>query len=88
MPTVAHIVSAERLTVANELLARGIEEKLFTHAVYALARGGTRIALKAFGEAKENTVFDLASLTKPMATATCLMQLSNRAKIIRYFTFG
>lgn len=81
MPTVAHIVSAERLTVANELLARGIEEKLFTHAVYALARGGTRIALKAFGEAKENTVFDLASLTKPMATATCLMQLVEQGKL-------
>ncbi|MDQ2799545.1 MAG: beta-lactamase family protein [Armatimonadota bacterium] len=74
-------VSPERLSRAEELLASGLTDKLYTHAVYALARGGMTIARKAFGEAVEDTIFDLASLTKPMATATCLLQLIEQGRL-------
>ena len=68
-------VSPERLARADALLAGGVTDELYTHAAYGLALGGATVAVKAFGAATADTVFDLASLTKPMATATCLMQL-------------
>ena len=68
-------VSPERIARADALLASGIADAVYTHAVYALSRGGVTVALKAFGQATVGTRFDLASLTKPMATATCLLQL-------------
>ena len=74
-------VSPERLARAEELLTSGIADKLYTHAVYALAREGQIISLKAFGEATTDTLFDLASLTKPIATATCLLQLVEEGRL-------
>ena len=74
-------VSPERLARADAVLASGITDALYTHAVYALARGGTPVAVKAFGQATAPTRFDLASLTKPMATATCLMQLVEQGRL-------
>ena len=75
------LLSPERLARADALLAGGVADKLYTHAVYALALRGERLAVKAFGEATPATVFDLASLTKPVATATCLMQLVEDGKL-------
>lgn len=62
-------------TRGDELLQSGLVDGLFTHAVYGLMRGGDRLALKAFGQANADTVFDLASLTKPLATATLIMRM-------------
>ncbi len=42
---------------------------------------GRRSRVKAFGAATPETLFDLASLTKPMATATCLMQLVEQGRL-------
>ncbi len=64
----------DRLDRANALLQSGLADGLFTHAVYSLMRGGERLALKALGQAETQTVFDLASLTKPLATATLILQ--------------
>lgn len=77
----AHAVSTERLARADALLVSGITDTLYTHAVYALARGGETVALRAFGQAQAETRFDLASLTKPMATATCLLQLAEEGRL-------
>jgi len=66
---------------ADRLLARGVEDGLYTHAACALARGGQVVWEQAFGAAALDTVFDLASLTKPMATATCLMQQVERGRL-------
>ena len=74
-------VSPERLARAEALLAGGVAEKLYTHAVYALARGGVTVALKAFGAATTDTRFDFASLTKPMAAATCMMHLVEQGRL-------
>ena len=73
--------SPERLAAAEALLAQGITEGLYTHAVYALARGGQVVGRRAFGEARADTVFDLASLTKPMAAATLCLQLAEQGRL-------
>jgi len=65
----------------DELLQSGLADGLFTHAVYGLMRGGERLALKAFGQAATDTVFDLASLTKPLATVTLVMQLVEQGRL-------
>ncbi len=77
----APIVSPERLARADDVLASGLADALYAHAVYALARGGETVALRAFGQAAAGTRFDLASLTKPMATATCLLQLVEQGRL-------
>ena len=77
----APTVSPERLAHADTVLASGLADGLYTHAVSALARGGETAALQAFGQATPQTRFDLASLTKPMATATCLLQLVERGRL-------
>ncbi len=69
------------LTRGDELLQLGLADGLFTHAVYGLVRGGERLALKAFGQASAETVFDLASLTKPLATATLMMQCAEQGRL-------
>ena len=74
-------VSPERLADAEALLARGVAEGLYTHAVYALARGGQVLGRRAFGAATPDTLFDLASLTKPMATATLCLQLAEQGRL-------
>lgn len=69
------------LTRGDALLQSGLADGLFTHAVYALMRGGERVALKAFGQASADTVFDLASLTKPLATATLILQSVEQGRL-------
>ena len=77
----ASTVSPERLARAEAVLTSGLADALYTHAVYALARGGETVALQAFGQATAQTQFDLASLTKPVATATCLLQLVEEGRL-------
>ena len=66
------------------LIQRGISEKVFPGAVAYIAEGGVVLYHKAFGnrmcipEIKPmrcDTIFDLASLTKPIVTATLIMRL-------------
>ena len=74
-------VSAERLGAAEALLAGGVTDGLYTHAAYVVARGGQVAGRRAFGEATPETVFDLASLTKPMATATLCLQGAEQGRL-------
>jgi len=73
-------LSAERLAIADDLLTGGLADGLLTHAACALARGG-HTATGTFGAATVDTAFDLASLTKPMATATAVLQLVERGRL-------
>ena len=85
------LIIPERLVRADALLQAGLDEGLFTHAVYGLRQGGEMLAQKAFGAATLGSVFDLASLTKPLATATLIMQgveqgrLHLRQSVSRFF---
>jgi CubicO group peptidase (beta-lactamase class C family) len=69
---------------ARDLLRAGIAEGVFPGAVAAVWRGRERVALTAAGDAvvgprrvpmRPSTIFDLASLTKPLATAASILHL-------------
>ena len=68
-------IPLQHISRAAEILTSGITDQLYTHAAYALMRHGALLASGTYGAAIGETVFDLASLTKPLATATCLLQL-------------
>ena len=72
------------------IVAEGIAEKKMPGCVVCVGRRGRIVLLKAYGNkrvlpAEEpmsvDTVFDLASLTKPIATATSVMLLVERGKL-------
>ncbi|MGQ0549230.1 MAG: serine hydrolase domain-containing protein [Armatimonadota bacterium] len=71
-------------------VADGISRGVFPGAVVAVARGRQRLVLDAFGHAqvtprrvvmRADTIFDLASLTKPVATTTAILRLWEQGKI-------
>lgn len=82
---VLHKLSAIE-TVVNEEIAKGS----FPGAVICAGRKGKIFYLRAYGNeviepfteaANENTMFDMASVTKPVSTATSVMILMDRGKI-------
>ncbi|HLG13923.1 MAG TPA: exo-beta-N-acetylmuramidase NamZ domain-containing protein [Blastocatellia bacterium] len=83
-------ISSARLARIDEAVLASIERKETPGAVVLVARKGRIVYRKAFGNrailpAAEpmtlDTIFDLASLTKVVATATSLMILVERGKI-------
>lgn len=52
-----------------------ISEGVFPAADLIVARGGEIVHQACYGAARKNTCFDIASLTKPVATATLAMRL-------------
>ncbi len=84
----------------GELALQGIQEQKMPGCVICIGRHGKIAYLQAFGNKRiepqqqpmtSNTVFDLASLTKPVATASCIMKLVDDgrlrlgAKVVDYF---
>jgi len=73
----------------NDLMQQGLREKVFPGAVLLAGCGDDRLFLKAYGRADlfadrpmtVETVFDLASLTKPLATALAVALLVDRGRI-------
>ena len=68
----------------DELIQRGITKKIFPGAVAYIAEHGAMPYCEAFGNRmctpeikpmRRDTIFDLASLTKPIVTATLIMRL-------------
>jgi CubicO group peptidase (beta-lactamase class C family) len=79
------LYSEIRVTViraTDRLLAGAVESGLFSKASYAIARRGELAARRDFGHAGEQSVYDLASLTKPLATAIAILQLAERGHLI------
>lgn len=72
-----------RLARAEKIVTDGIESGEYTAGVYLVARRGKVAAQGAFGrhadgdapEARIDSIFDMASMTKPVSTATSLMML-------------
>jgi CubicO group peptidase (beta-lactamase class C family) len=76
-----------RLTRVNDLLQQGVQEHFFPGAVLAAGQGG-RLAILTAGRltyasdvtpVSDQTIYDLASLTKVIATTTAAMILADRA---------
>jgi uncharacterized protein YbbC (DUF1343 family)/CubicO group peptidase (beta-lactamase class C family) len=83
-------VSSERLAKIDEAVLESIARKETPGAVVLVARKGRTVYRKAFGDrALEpqrepmtvDTIFDLASLTKVVATATSIMILVEQGKV-------
>ncbi len=96
LPVVAPVelgFDAEQLTAIDEIVAQGIEAKKMPGCVIAFGRQNKLAWLKAYGNKRiewegepaqamtVDTVFDLASLTKPIATATSVMLLVEQGKV-------
>ena len=83
-------VSRERLAAIDEAVAASIAKRELPGAVVLVGRRGEIVWRKAYGDravepSREamttDTVFDLASLTKVVATATSIMLLIERGKV-------
>lgn len=80
----------QRFARAFRLMDKAIQRKVFPGASLAVTRGGELVAWRGFGrftyaanspEAKRETVWDLASLTKAIATTSMAMLLWERGKL-------
>ena len=80
----------------DNLMRQAIAEKIFPGGVLLVSVNGAIIFFKAYGYANlcsdvpitQDTIFDLASLTKPLATALGIMMLIQRKKIELDSTLG
>ncbi|MGH9160861.1 MAG: exo-beta-N-acetylmuramidase NamZ domain-containing protein [Vicinamibacteraceae bacterium] len=83
-------VDEQRLERIDELVEHAIAERQLPGAVVLIGRGDDTIYKKAFGDRalqpevepmEEDTIFDMASLTKVMATTTSVMRLLEEARL-------
>ena len=83
-------MSSERLADIDSVVQQALEQKKMPGCVVAVGHGGKIAYLKAFGNRQvqpqvaamtTDTVFDMASLTKPLATATSIMKLIETGQI-------
>lgn len=80
----------QKLVAMDAIIAEGIATKKMPGCVVCIGRQGKIAWLKAYGhkqvepteaEMTTDTVFDMASITKPVATATSIMLLIERGKL-------
>lgn len=88
--TLATKIDKQRLHYADKAILESIKNKEIPGAVLAVVHYDKIVYLKAYGnkqndpvaeKMKTNTIFDLASLTKVVSTATSVMILAERGKI-------
>ncbi|MCA9217373.1 MAG: DUF1343 domain-containing protein [Planctomycetales bacterium] len=81
---------SERLNLIDEIVQEGIEQSKMPGCVVMIGRKGHVAFHEAYGhrqleptkvEMTRDTVFDMASITKPVATATSVMVLVEQGKI-------
>lgn len=73
----------------HDLMQQGIRENVFPGAVLLVGKGDARLFVEAYGKANlfsnqpmtRETVFDLASLTKPLATTLAVARLVDQGRI-------
>ena len=80
----------------HHLMYQGVKERVFPGAVLLVARSNAIYLHEAYGYANiftqskmtTDTLFDLASLTKPLATALAVMELARRNRLDLEQTLG
>jgi len=84
----AHLTA--NLSVVDPIIEDAIQDHKIPGAVLLVGHGGRVVYRKAYGSRAleprreamtADTIFDLASLTKVLATTTCVMQLFEQGKI-------
>jgi CubicO group peptidase (beta-lactamase class C family) len=83
-------LSSKQLALLDGVVAAAVDRKDIPGAVLLVSRRGRTVYRKAFGQSqlvpeplpmKADMLFDLASVTKPVATATAVMLLVERGEI-------
>src|SRR5688500_9807580 len=83
-------MDSRQLARIDEIVAQGLAEKRMPGCVVCIGRRGKIVLLKAYGNKQvqpsevpmtTDTVFDMASITKPVATATSTMLLVERGQL-------
>src|SRR5438128_5786742 len=83
-------VDSKHLARIDEIVAEGLAEKRMPGCVVCVGRRGKIVMLKAYGKRQlqpsespmtTDTVFDMASITKPVATGTSVMLLVERGQL-------
>src|SRR5690348_6594444 len=83
-------MDSQHLKRIHDLVAEGITQKHMPGCVVCIGRKGKIVLLKAYGNKQvqpseiamtTDTVFDMASITKPVATATSIMLLVERGQL-------
>ncbi len=83
-------MSAKHLAYLDEIVGAAVARKDFPGAVLLVARKGKVVFRKAFGDSQwvpnsrpmaADMIFDIASITKPVATATSVMILAERGQV-------
>ncbi len=83
-------MDSQQLMYADEAIENAIAEKQIPGAVLAVVRHGKMAYLKAYGNKRiypdtepmtTGTIFDMASCSKSMSTAVCIMILAERGKL-------
>lgn len=83
-------MDSRKLVYADEAIETAIANREIPGAVLAVMRSGKMAYLKAYGNKRAyphiepmttNTIFDMASCSKSMSTAICVMILAERGKI-------
>src|SRR6185436_205269 len=83
-------MDSRQLTRIDEIVGEGLAEKRMPGCVVCIGRQGKIVMLKAYGNKQllpselpmtTDTVFDMASITKPVATATSVMLLLERGQL-------
>src|SRR5215471_10321254 len=83
-------MDGKHLTRIDDIVAEGLAEKRMPGCVVCIGRRGKIVMLKAYGKKQiqpselqmtTDTVFDMASITKPVATATSIMLLVERGQL-------
>ncbi|MBC7855691.1 MAG: beta-lactamase family protein [Pirellulaceae bacterium] len=83
-------LSAEKLQGIDAIVQEGLDQKKMPGCVVLVGRRDKIVLLKAYGKKRlepaaepmtTDTVFDVASLTKPIATATSVMILVDQGKL-------
>ncbi len=88
LPEVAGM-SSEALRRVDTIMQEAVRDSVFPGGVVAIARNGIVTYHNSFGyfdyqkknPVRTNTIYDLASLTKPMATTAAVMMLYDQGKI-------
>ena len=83
-------MDSQHLARIDDIVAQGLAEKRMPGCVVCIGRQGKIVLLKAYGNKQlqpsevpmtTDTVFDMASITKPVATATSIMLLVERGQL-------
>ena len=83
-------MSAERLSRVHEIIKEAISRKELPGAVLLVARRGKVVLRQAYGDSQwvpkprtmaADMIFDLASMTKPIATTTSILILTERGQV-------